>query len=130
LAPWLVIFFTVPTRALALDLTSAAIFAPPNLSSREQKAAAMLGDEVDKRTGILWPVMQASRAVRIEMISQPGAPAEGYHIEVKDHFVRVTGNDSRGLLFGAGRLLRELQMEKGAVTIADRWSESSAPKYP
>ena len=90
----------------------------------------MLVDEVEKRTGIRWPVMQASNAVRIEMISQPAAPPEGYHIEVKDHFVRVVGNDARGVLFGAGRLLRELHMEKGAVTIADGWSESSAPKYP
>jgi len=89
----------------------------------------MLVDEVEKRTGIRWPVTHASNAVRIEMISRPAAPPEGYHIEVKDHFVRVVGNDARGVLFGAGRLLRELHMEKGAVTIADGWSESSAPKY-
>jgi hypothetical protein len=128
--PRLATLLIIPVRALALDLTSAAIVAPPNLSSREQKAVAMLVDEVDKRTGIRWPVIQASRAVRIEMISEPGSPPDGYHIEVKDQFVRVIGNDARGLLFGAGRLLRELHMEKGVVTMADGWSESSAPKYP
>src|ERR1700730_15299057 len=130
LAPWVAILLAVPARAFALDLTSAAVIAPPNLSPQEQKAVAMLVDEVEKRTGIRWPVTHASDGVRIEMISQPATPPEGYHIEVRAHFVRVIGNDARGVLFGAGRLLRELHMEKGAVTIADGWNESSTPKYP
>src|SRR5260370_29975178 len=101
----------MPTGALALDLTSAAVIAPPNLSPQEKRAVTMLVDEVEKRTGIRWPVTHASNAVRIEMISQPAGPPESYRIEVRDHFVRVTGNDARGVLFGAGRLLRKLQME-------------------
>ena len=43
---------TVPARALALDLTSAAVIVPFNLSPQEQKAVTMLVDEVEKRTGI------------------------------------------------------------------------------
>src|SRR5438105_2999745 len=119
----------MPTGALALDLTSAAVIAPSNLSPQEKRAVTMLVDEVEKRTGIRWPVTQGSNHVRIEIVTQPAAPPEGYRIEVKDHFVHVAGNDARGVLYGVGRLLRELQMEKGMVTIADGWSESSAPKY-
>jgi hypothetical protein len=44
--------------------------------------------------------------------------------------VSVTGNDARGVLFGIGRLLRALHMQKGSVTLDDDWKESSAPRYP
>jgi hypothetical protein len=91
----------------------------------------MLVDEVEKRTGIRWPVTSSqAQGVRIEVLLQPSQPAEGYRIETGNTGVRITGNDPRGVLFGIGRLLRELRMEKGAVSIADGWKETSAPRYP
>ncbi|HLN02298.1 MAG TPA: glycoside hydrolase family 20 zincin-like fold domain-containing protein [Bryobacteraceae bacterium] len=113
-----------PIKAMALDLTGATIVAPPNL-----KAVTVLVEEVEKRTGIRWPVERTAEGVRIEISEKSEAPAEGYHIEVRDGSVRVTGNDARGVLFGVGRLLRELRMGRGAVSIADGWRETSAPKY-
>jgi hypothetical protein len=44
--------------------------------------------------------------------------------------VTVTGNDARGVLFGVGRLLRELRMARGSVQIPDGFAETSAPRYP
>ena len=91
----------------------------------------MLVDEVEKRTGIRWPVTGSqAQGVRIEVLSRPSPPAEGYSIETSNAWVRITGNDARGVLFGIGRLLRELHMEKGTVSIADGWKETSAPCYP
>jgi hypothetical protein len=115
--------------AHALDLTGATVVTPPAFTGPERKAAAMLLDEVEKRTGVRWPAANSATGLRIELTDQRITPAEGYHIEVRGESVHVAGNDARGVLFGIGRLLRELRMERGAVTIPDGWSETSAPEY-
>ncbi|HVP49178.1 MAG TPA: glycoside hydrolase family 20 zincin-like fold domain-containing protein [Bryobacteraceae bacterium] len=117
------LFFTF--RLPALDLSNAVVAASPH-----QITIRMLVEEVEKRTGIRWPVTNSTEGVRIEVLSRQGGPAEGYQIEVGNASVRVTGNDARGVLFGVGRFLRELRMEKGAVTIPDGFRETSAPRYP
>jgi hypothetical protein len=118
-----------PFEGRSLDLSSATVVSSSHLSGPERKAVAMLADEVEKRTGIRWPVTNSAEGTRVEVLERPAAPAEGYHIEVRDNSVAVAGNDARGVLFGIGRLLRQLRMERGAVSIADAWSETSAPKY-
>ncbi len=40
------------------------------------------------------------------------------------------GNDARGVLFGVGRLLRELHMKAAEVSLPGRLSLRAAPKYP
>ncbi len=70
-----------------------------------------------------------SEAIRVEILLRQASPAEGYRVEVSGNTVRVTGNDARGVLFGVGRLLRELRMDRGTVSIPDGWSETSAPRY-
>ncbi len=126
----LALFCLFPHQAFSLDLSSAVVVAAPNLSATERKAVTVLVEEVEKRTGILWPVMSAStEGARIEALSHQSQPAEGYHIEVGSAWVRITGNDARGVLFGIGRLLRELRMEKGSVAVADGWKETSNPRY-
>jgi hypothetical protein len=119
-----VVLAALPVAAMALDLTGATVVAPRNL-----KAVTVLVEEVEKRTGIRWPVEKTAESVRIEIAEKPMAPPEGYHIEVRGNAVHVTGNDSRGVLFGVGRLLRELRIERGAVSISDDWAETSAPRY-
>src|SRR5882762_7978727 len=122
--------------AQALDLRGAVVTTSIPLNGPEQKAVAMLVEEVEKRTGIRWPVHArasegaGSVGIRVDVLLQHASPAEGYRIEVSDNAVRVTGNDARGVLFGVGRLLRGLRMERGAVSVPDGWSETSAPRYP
>ncbi len=118
----ILVLAALPIRAI--DLTSATVVAQPNL-----KAATVLIEEVEKRTGIRWAVERTADGVRVEIAEKPAVPAEGYRIEVRDGSVRVFGNDARGVLFGVGRLLRELRMERGAVSIPDGWRETSAPRY-
>jgi hypothetical protein len=63
----------------------------------------------------------------------PKAP-EGFQIMTTSRLgaspaaVAVAGNDSRGLLFGIGRLLRELRMERGRVLLPDSFQVHSAPR--
>lgn len=141
-------------QAGALELRPAVVVAPANLSGPEQKAITMLVEEVEKRAQIRWPVMNAwpasntttivvgkrsaleafagARSAELETIARDSRP-EGYQLVVKSGTggatVFVIGNDARGVLFGVGRLLRELRISRGNVTLASALQISSAPKY-
>src|ERR1039458_2133630 len=150
----LCVLFCGLVQGRALDLGNAVLLSAPNLSGPQRKALVMLVEEVEKRTGIRWqettnwpapgiPVVVAgvraglgglAVAYAKDLESLPAANgAEGYQLSVKEwekhRAVFITGNDSRGLLFGAGRLLRELQMERGRVSVADSLDIFTAPKY-
>jgi Glycosyl hydrolase family 20, domain 2 len=110
--------------AVALDLQRASVKA----GAADQKAATVLIEEVEKRTQIRWPA-NASGSPVITLERGQG-PAEGYTIRTSANGVTISGNDARGVLFGAGRLLRTLDMRPGAVTLADNFHITTAPKYP
>ncbi len=114
--------------AQALDLTHAAVVAPSGLSAPESKAVAMLIDEVDKRSGIRWDSGPANAPVTIDIQRGSGA-AEGYTIRTTARAVTIAGNDARGVLFGIGRLLRELRIARGSIQIPDGFAETSVPRY-
>jgi len=138
-----------------LDLKQAVVVSPPGFSGPEAKAVLMLIDEVEKRTGIRWPSLNAWPAPNVPVVAVgpqaalnafagpyleplralgdfPGS--EGYRLRVQasatNAVVFVVGNDARGVLFGVGRLLRELQMEPGRLSISDDVRVQTAPKYP
>ena len=50
------------------------------------------------------PELKGDEGYRLSVKTGPGAPA-----------VLVVGNDARGVLFGVGRLLRELRLEQGRI---------------
>lgn len=140
----------------AADLLGALVVAPPNLTGPERKAVSMLIDEAEKRTHIRWKVVEAwptngsSAVISIgesahwetvagpmanEMRSLPReSRAEGYEIRARtvERVIHITvlGADERGVLFGVGRLLREMELAPGRAALADRWDLTSAPRYP
>src|SRR5262249_31644816 len=128
-----------PARAAepVVDLSRGVVVTPSRLSVAEKKAVALLCDEVEKRTQIRWPVSESwpTEAVPVVAVGRdealkgydhhfpqapgedkPKAGAEGYRIVSGTSggvpVVRVAGNDARGVLYGVGRLLRSLVMEK------------------
>jgi hypothetical protein len=121
------------TPAAALDLTNATVVSPPGLSGPEAKAVTLLIEEVDKRSGIRWELAlehaPATAPAAVEIAHTKG-PAEGYSIRATAHTVAISGNDARGVLFGIGRLLRELRIARGSVQLPDGFAEASAPRYP
>src|SRR5262249_16199084 len=120
-------------RATTLDLTRAVVVCPANLSKPEAKAVELLVDEVQKRTRIRWEIAHAfpkGGAPFITLISVAGGSAEGFSIRVKPPMVVVKGKDGGGMVFGVGRLLRELQMSPGKIALAEDFSETSAPRLP
>jgi hypothetical protein len=139
-----------------LDVTRAVVVTPPGLSAPEQRATTMLIEEVEKRTGVRWgrierwpeevrPVVSLGPLSALEAVggkfagelrkggAERGKAFEGFQLRVMSGgsapAAFVVGNDSRGVMFGAGRLLRELRMTKGRVELADNLNVSTAPKY-
>ncbi len=127
------------------DLSSAVLLTPDNMEPRQRKAAAMLLDEVERRSGIRWPEMHAWPAEGQTVVALGLATAlsafpaaatavntepEGYTIRSGKGVVVVAGNDTRGVLFGAGGLLREMRMSRGRITANEGLDIVSAPQYP
>jgi len=141
--------------AATLDLKNAVVLAPPESSARERKAVQMLTEEIEKRSRVLLPVLpswpssntpviavgnqsalrQFAGPYAKEMLEAPKASGpEGYRISIKrgaaSSAVFAVGNDERGVLFGIGRLLRELHMQRGSLSIEDNLQITTMPKYP
>ena len=137
--------------AVAIDLTKAVVVAPADLSPREKKAVAMLVEEVAKRTQIYWPVTtEWPKTLGVPVIAVGREPnlkhdypqtapwltrlaapagAEGYRVQTETGpTVLVVGNDPRGVLFGIGRLLRELRMARRKIELPAGFEEASSPQ--
>jgi len=142
--------------AAQVDLGGAIVVVPDGLSGPEHKAVRLLVDEVRKRSRLAWdvlirwpqdvaPVIVVSPARLADTVPGPfrqqvlalaaGKEQDGFRIETLESdsgapVVMVVGNDARGVLFGVGRLLRELHMTAGRVSLPARLSVTAAPKYP
>ncbi len=154
---WAAAFYTgrVTAAEPVIDLTRAVIVTPAGLSGPEKKAVGLLADEVEKRTQIRWkqsdtwpaeavPVVAVGQATALRSLSNPagiqftGTNAkplpEGYQIQIEAGksapIVWVAGNDARGVLFGVGRLLRTLRLEKHKATLPADFKVATAPHYP
>lgn len=123
----MLLFFAA--HAQALDLSRARLVLPSSLSRRESKAVEMLRDEVRKRSQIELALTPVSGSPTIALSRRDG-PAEGYSLEVAGGRVTIAAGDERGILFGIGRLLREMRMGPGTITIPDDLHIATAPKYP
>jgi hypothetical protein len=136
-----------------IDLTNAAIVTPPQPNVQERTAVRVLVEEVARRTNIrltvatTWPSESrpviavgplatapqwASAALRNAGTAvAPGR--EGFRLAVSTAGgaaprVLVLGADSRGVLFGVGRLLRELRMDHGSLRVPSDLSIVSTPQ--
>jgi hypothetical protein len=139
-----------------IDMAQAVVVTPANLSGPERRAVELLVDEVEKRVQVRWQVVTAwptdaqaviaiGPASSLARIGGPHAQrwarqpapqaAEGYRIQVSapddaPPAVVVVGSDARGVLFGAGRLLRALHMEPGQAWLPRDLDLRSSPAYP
>ena len=107
-----------------VDLTDAAVSLPANASQLEQKAAAVLVEETEKRSGLRWNIgssdaQNASAAIRLAVVPAGGKPlrAESFAIEVQGRSISIAAPDGRGLLFGAGKVLRSIVFAEGSAEL-------------
>jgi hypothetical protein len=137
-----------------LDFRQAAVVRPADLNRQEQTAVRVLVEEIERQTLIKLPVLAewpgadvpviavgprtsvaqwggAFASSAADPVESPGA--EGFSLVVDRTrraapAVLVVGNDSRGVLFGIGRLLRELRMERGRLEVPAELRLSTAPR--
>jgi hypothetical protein len=137
------------TPAWGIDLSNAVIVTPPSLTTPETKAIETLREEIEKRTQLnlkqqtSWPgsptaviavgqsaALQTLAGDRLNRLPAPPAGAEGFRVQTVGNAVIVAGNDERGVLFGAGWLLRHLRMARGGTLEApDDLQIATAPRY-
>lgn len=122
-----------------VDLAKATIVVRPGeLPNAEKTAATMLAEEIATRTGIEWKISTtppaSGPAIVITSIPSRSGGAEskpdGYRIRSDNGNVRIEGGDARGALYGVGRLLRELDWSRGAVSLPAAIDIATAPVYP
>jgi hypothetical protein len=132
------------------DVSSAVLVMVKEISGPEGKARDMLLDEVEKRSRVRWPVdsqlpktgntgivlgkrsdLVREFPVLADLLKNSFSDkAEGYQIiTTETGLIIVAGNDERGVLFGAGKLLRLMYYSKGKVTVARQLNISSSPQY-
>lgn len=134
----------------SLDLTETVLVTPPGMSGPEKKAAGMLLDEVTKRSRVQWVQSEKEPAAGTKRIflgrkdqltaafpflkkfltaSSEDKP-EGYQLITEDPgLVIIAGNDGRGVLFGAGKLLRMMDYNRGTVSVPGGVNLATAPHY-
>ena len=143
-------------RAVDLDLRNAVILTAKKPRVKTGNIAAdMLQREVQKRTGLMWKVSneRSGNTPVIALVSMaennlcgltvprragrdvPEHKKEGYRICVRRDgrdapVVWIIGADTRGILFGTGRLLRLLDWGPGWVSLAETTDSSTSPAYP
>jgi hypothetical protein len=118
--------------ASILDLKQAQIVPSRNLRAR--KAAQILAEEIEKRTQLRLEIStQRRRGTPVILIGDPASgPAEGFAVKARlvegQPEIVVTGNDDRGVIFGAGYLLRQLRMSRQRLELSNEIDVRSAPK--
>ena len=135
-----------------LSLNDAQLFAPSELSPREQVTLKVLAEEIEKRTQLrlrmvnsnasrVAPVVVVGLATALRRMQGPLAvpkvpeirQAEGFAVGVVQGegapVVYVAGADERGVLFGVGKLLRSLRMTKLHVDVRRDLEIASSPQY-
>ncbi|MDP4284950.1 MAG: hypothetical protein Q8891_11030 [Bacteroidota bacterium] len=141
---------TPSSQFSGINLSSAVLTLAPGMSGPEMKASEMLLDEVEKRCRVRWPVsiklpekgtigivlgqrknLIHSFPTLAEKLKDDGNDkAEGYRIvTLESGVIVVAGNDARGVLFGAGRLLRLMDYSRDTVSLSHKIDLSSAPRY-
>lgn len=133
-----------------IDVSSAVVVLVSGINGPGKKAAEMLIDEVYSRSGVNWPVIhklpekgkmgiilgehidliQAFPNLAEKLNQRENDKPEGYRIvTLESGLVVVAGNDARGVLFGAGRLLRIMDYARGSVVLPSEIDLSTSPYY-
>lgn len=125
-----------------MDLSNTVLVAP--VGGPVGKATKLLSDAVYERSGIRWYIRDhfpgATRVVVCTVDDKPEdvqlpegltvpTDAEGFAIGVSGDAVLLVGRDPRGALYAAGRLLRELTMRKGEVSLPRNTQVATSPAY-
>lgn len=142
-------------QAQSIDLTKSTIQCITTDPQFLLRTPEILQQEVEKRTGLRWPVTMQRHTgrnahttsagpsillvrlddtaslpagLRRSLSALPSPGSEGYSILTADKArILIAGKDARGLLYGAGRLLRKLDMRPNSIILPDALTMTSTP---
>ena len=147
------IFILLTTNGYSqkLDLTNSKIVCFEKNNQLVSKSVSVLQEEIEARSNILiplskkWPSKSETKIVvglennltkfpeeyRAAVSKMSSIGKEGYKIVIlKDSkTVLVIGHDSRGVLYGVGKLLRKMEIRPGQVHVPSDLKIASTPKY-
>ncbi len=152
----LLLAFAFSSAAQPVQLKDAVILVSPSVPSAMQTTVSqVLSEEIAKRTGIAlkngdnWPKKRTAVVALVlssdKQLMGTGIPArnitdgpeykkEGFRVvssvSDKGTVVWIIGADSRGILFGAGWLLRNLTMGRNLLQLDEPTDIASSPAYP
>jgi len=139
-----------------LDLSQAVVLVDSASEGPERKAAEVLVEEVEKRTNIRLPVSsqrppgdtpvillgQVTAVQKLSFLDPDLAnllkkvqefPTDGFRIYTASRGgfpqLYILGNDGRGVLYGAGYLLRHLSMTRDRLLLQDDFQIATSPHY-
>jgi len=93
------------------------------------KIAEVFGRQVSERCGARVTT-NGEAPLRVELAIRPGIGREGFSInKVEAGTIRITGNDTRGVLYGVGKFLRTSRFDAGGLT-PSAWEGTSVPQKP
>jgi hypothetical protein len=143
--------------SVPIDLRGAHIFVPDHPSGIQKKSIDLLIDEISARTRLRlpvtsgWPTNIETPVIVISTVDQlktlPGGVAgglaaenqqprpEGFRIRTeatkgRAPVILVVGDDSRGVLFGIGKLLRSVEMSRDRIGLRAPLEVTTAPAMP
>ncbi len=96
-------------------------------TAQVETAMEILKRTVAERTGISMLGEEGSFTIRLDI--HAGIGTEGFRLERSADSVAITGNDSRGLIYGIGKFLRASRFAGGSF-IPGEWQGKSVPIKP
>ncbi|MCE6988446.1 glycoside hydrolase family 20 zincin-like fold domain-containing protein [Dyadobacter sp. CY323] len=140
-----------PVCAQSIDFSKPGIYLATTDKNVLLRSVEILQSEIDKRTGIKIPILKrlpkAGQTIiistekdisklpenyRAALSQLPKVEAEGLQVLFikKSNTIIINGKDARGIFYGVGRLLRNLEMKTGSIKIPEDLAISTSPKYP
>ncbi len=108
---------------------SIRVVLPDKAGPEMRKIAAVFGRHVSERCGARV-TENGDAPFRVQLAIRPGIGKEGFSIKkVEAGTVRITGNDTRGVLYGVGKFLRTSRFAAGGLT-PGAWEGVSVPAKP
>lgn len=146
------ILATFKVNSQTVDLTKSRIVCFERKDPLVLKSISILKKEIAKRStielsvdrrlpknsqpviavGLEGQLQKFPEAYQKAIAAMPAIAAEGYKIAVigKSNTVLVIGHDSRGVLYGIGKLLRKMEISIGNILLPNNLEIASTPKYP
>jgi hypothetical protein len=115
---------------LGAHFENAVVVLAGSPTTPQKKAAQMLVEEIEKRTQLRLKISSQvpAGAPTIQLRLAAGKP-ESFTIASTNNEVVVSGADDRGVVFGAGYLLRQFHMSRQRLELDANLKIATGPKY-